>query len=180
MGVMGGGYDPAVAVLPLAESASPALLALAGTVVGALIGALTNVVIARSGRRDDALASARLVESDLAVALEVVKEWRHDLPEPPPKASVAKLRMEAWEEFRVTLAHALKRREWDAVRDGCAAAEQVPRVYERAASEITVGDLKKAEVAIKKALDTLRREDSWIVGNRLVNWFRRRPRRVKG
>lgn len=145
--------------LPIAASLTPALIALAGTLVGAFIAAFTNLGLARSQRRDQARASGRLVETDLQRALDFVKDWQSSYPDAPAGASAKRLDLDSWRESSRILAFALERTAWTRVSDGCLQVERLRRAVDSRRDPPSETHLETARERIEAAADALRRFD---------------------
>jgi hypothetical protein len=143
-----------VVVVQFGASVTPAIIALAGTIVGALIGALTNTFLARAQRRDEALASARLVAADLVEVGNVVERWLAVYPAKPARIEP----MEAWREGRSVLAATLDRHSWEAVRDGCGQAERLRSALENREQGPDRAGLISAQAKIAAASSALPRD----------------------
>lgn len=87
------------------------LLTVAAVILGAVIGAVTNLVIARRRERADARAAARMVEDELRGLLGVLS---HVIP-------LANFNLlshrndEQWRTHQLTLARQLKTKEWNTI-----------------------------------------------------------------
>lgn len=100
------GDAPLASVTSVAVSASTetvALIASAGTAVGAVVGAtaggVVDLAIARASERRDAKAGARLVRADLAVAASQLREAEHE----GKWWAFFNTRMDAWAAHRASL-----------------------------------------------------------------------------
>lgn len=144
---------------PIAESITPTLLVLVGTLLGAMIASGTTVALARSKRRDEARAFARLVEDELQRAVDVVDEYRTNYyPNRPPERFRATLDTAAWYEGRQVLAYGLRRARWDTVRLGCGEVDRLRRSFEDGGKPLLDDQIQNVRVKVIAARDTLHAE----------------------
>jgi gas vesicle protein len=137
-------------------SVTPAVIALVGTVVGALIGGGTNLLLAWAKRRNEARATARLVEDELRAAEAIVNDWIVKEKSRPSAGDRERLVASAWIEGRSVLAHSFIQEDWEKVRDAYSALDKVRRSLEggRAPGQPELEELEKTVGDGRKTLSS--------------------------
>jgi hypothetical protein len=142
----------------VAGSIAPAIIGLVGTVVGASIVGTVNVWLARVTRRNEARATARLVEEELDAAAHVVGQLAKE-GGPMSAGHREKLVAAEWEKGRAVLAHSLRRPEWDGIREGYRALDEL-RVDGGAVSEARLRGLQATIAEAGRQLTALGRDQA--------------------
>ncbi len=144
--------------VPLAASAGPlgpALIGLLGVVVGAGINLGAQFVLAERRQKDERRTAVRLVDDELARALDLVEAWggplRRVLPE---KAS--DIDMSSWAKAQDVLSLALDNDGWDVLREAEASVIRFRRSLEAGPDETDPSASKMIDDAARDALQKIR------------------------
>ncbi len=145
--------------VPVASSGGsplgPALIGLLGVAVGAGINLVAQFALARRRREEERRTAVRLVDDELARALDLVEAWESPLRRALPERT-SDFDMSAWAKAQDTLALALDNDGWNALREAEASVIRFRRSLQAGADESDTDEMKVMDDAARDALQRIR------------------------